>query len=282
MITENREGYHDFDIDDDWSDREDVGISAMLRVGNEEEWIGPCLESIVNFFDEIVVTINCNDRTREIIDSFDDPKISVYEYPFDINPNGPGHDDYPAGSVHDRAYYYNWSLSKTTRTYVSKWDADMLLLPSYNNDDFYEAILEHEIVFMRGWEVVEPDFSRISMTNPTTGNEVRVFRVTPHLHYRQGRVCENFTYPASSVELVRHPRLGVHRVWNILTGNELEFDEPTFLHTKHIKSTDKQAWPDDWEERDHFQWIDERKVPGDPLDIEVPEFCFKGPEDYLQ
>lgn len=280
MIRQNREEYDEHEISANWHADRERGVSAMLRVGNEQEWIGPCLESILEFFDEIVVTIDCDDRTLDIIETFNSPKIEVYEYPFDINPNGPGHDGYPADSVHDRAYYYNWSLSKTTKTHVSKWDADMLMLPKYATEEFRETVLDNNIVKMSGWEVVDPEFERVSANNPTTGKEVRFFKVTPRLHYEQGELCENFTYPEPG-EILNKPILSAYRLWYLVSGNEIHLDEPTYLHTKHIKSSDKQAWPDNWEEMDHFQEIENRKVEGSHLDVSVPDFCFKSVEDYL-
>jgi len=280
MIRKNREGYDEYTIPADWHADRDRGISAMLRVGNEEEWIGPCLESIVDFFDEIVITIGCDDRTRDIIETFDSPKIDIYEYPFEPNPNGPGHDEYPEDSVYDRAYYYNWSLAKTTKTHVSKWDADMIMLPEYATESFRQRVLEKNVVKMRGWEVVDETFEYISKTNPTTGKEVRFFRVHPSLYYEQGTVCEEFTYPDPE-EGLRSPVRAIRRAWNLLTGNEIHIDEPTFLHTKHIKSSDKQAWPDNWEELEHFQQIDERKQTGERLNADVPECCHRSAEDYL-
>lgn len=281
MIRENREGQSKYNIDPDWYADREHGISAMLRVGNEEEWIGPCLESILGFFDEIVITIDCDDRTLDVIETFDSPKIDVYEYPFDINPNGPGHDEYPADSVHDRAYYYNWSLAQTTKTHVSKWDADMILLPEYATEAFRKLVLSKNILKMSGWEVVSRDFDRISSNNPTTGKEVRFFKVNRRLHYEQGDVCERFTYPEPWRGLVDKPLLAAYRFWNLVSGREEHISDPVYLHTKHVKSSDKQAWPSNWEEMDHFQRIEERKEEGEPLEIEVPEYCYKTVDDYL-
>lgn len=280
MILRNQEGKTEYNIDSDWHSDREYGVSAMLRVGNEEEWIGPCLESILNFFDEIVITVDCDDRTLKVIESFNSPKIAVYEYPFDINPNGPGHDDYPVDSVHDRAYYYNWSLSKTTMTHVSKWDADMIMLPEFATDEFKRRVLNSNIVKTSGWEVVDREFDQISTQNPTTGKEVRFFEVTPRLYYEQGEFCENFTYPSPS-QIIDKPLLSAYRLWNIVSNKELHIEEPTYLHTKHIKSSDKQAWPDNWEELDHFREINSRKESGQLLDVSIPNCCFKSVEDYI-
>lgn len=280
MIRQNREGYEEYNIPPDWDTGRKPGLAAMLRVGNEEEWIGPCLESILDFFDEIVISIDCDDKTDEIINSFNDEKIRVYEYPFDINPNGPGHDDYPADSVHDRAYYYNWTLAQTTRTHVCKWDADMLLRPEFDTESFYETILSNRIVFVHGWEIVSREFDRVSAANPVTGSEPRFFRVSEDLHYVQGGLCERFTYPALS-QAIDFPKQAIHRAYNILTTNEENINKPIYFHTKHIKSTDKQAWPDNWEEMDHFREIESRKASGEELSIDPPDWCFKPPSDYL-
>lgn len=281
MIRQNREGHDKYNIPDDWATDRTPGVSAMLRVGNEEEWIGPCLESIREFFDEIIITLDCDDRTDEIIDSFDDEIITVHEYPFEINPNGPGHSEYPADSVHDRAYYYNWTLAQTTRTHVCKWDADMLLRPKFCTEEFYDITTNNRVVFTKGWEIVSETFNYVSESNPTTGSEPRFFRVSEDLHYVQGELCENFMYPSLS-QVNQFPKQMVHRAWNVITGNEYHVDEPTYFHTKHIKSSDKQAWPDNWEEMDHFQRIDDRKTKGKMLDVDPPSWCFKSPDDYLK
>lgn len=106
------------------------GVSALLRVKNEQDKIYHCLASIYPIFDEIVFVDNgSEDKTLEIVRAFTDKqaKIRLYSYPFHIARCGPEHFNTPAHSVHSLCYYYNWSLSKCSFNYVCKWDGDMVL-----------------------------------------------------------------------------------------------------------------------------------------------------------
>lgn len=110
------------------------GVSAMLRVKNEQSKIGDCLRSIYELFDEIVVIDNqSTDATLPIVQRFmavDDPenKVVLFHYPFAIARCGAEHRHTPENSLHSLVYYYNWCLSHCTRAYVCKWDADMVLI----------------------------------------------------------------------------------------------------------------------------------------------------------
>ena len=109
------------------------GVSAMLRVKNEESKIYYSLKSIYNVFDEIVIVDNAStDRTVEIVREFkahEDKreKIKIHFYPFRVARCGDENYATPEDSVHSLAYYYNWALSKCSCRYVCKWDGDMVL-----------------------------------------------------------------------------------------------------------------------------------------------------------
>lgn len=110
-----------------------MGVSAMLRVKNEAPKIRCCLTSILDVFDEIVVVDNgSTDGTQDIVEAFRREhdrhgKMVVLEYPFKVARCGPEHSATAEDSVHNLAYYYNWTLSHCTCRYVCKWDADMVM-----------------------------------------------------------------------------------------------------------------------------------------------------------
>ncbi len=118
------------------SEKKPTGFSAMIRSKNEESKIERCIQSIYNTFDEIVYIDNgSTDSTLQLvkdlksrIDATD--KIKIFEYPFQIARCGAEHAQTDVNSVRSLAYYYNWCLSKASRNFVVKWDADMYLLPS--------------------------------------------------------------------------------------------------------------------------------------------------------
>ena len=293
MQLNNREWLKEFNIPVDWYMYREPGISAMLRVGNEEQWIGPCLESILPFFDEIVITIDCTDKTKKIIQTFDSPKIKMYDYPFYIGPvNGVSNRD----SVHDKSYYYNWSLAKTTKQIVSKWDADMLMLPKLYG--LKEKILSKNIVNLYGYNIVNINPLRKSKVEPIEHKEPRFFHVNKYLYYDQPTQHEKYTYwkdtpiPMSKLEVFTFERGGLPKIFsrptawlytppylhywrlsNIFIQKDITIKEPMYLHTKWIKKDDNLNIFSEEQLR--------RKEQGDVLEIDRPKYLDKVPEDYL-
>lgn len=238
MILNNIEGLAEYDIPEDWAENRVPGLSAMLRLKNEAEYIRPCLEAIVDWFDEIVICLQpCTDGTDEIVREYESDKVKIYDYPFDSHPNGPGHDKYPEGSVYDRAYFYNWTLSKTTRTHVAKWDGDMVAM-DWLAGSVHELIHRYDIVRCKGVDICGDWFVS---PHPHTANEPRFFRVTPETFYVQGKYCETFT---------QHHAKG------------FDIASPGYLHFKWAKSraSATKAWPDDWADIEHFVRIYNNKA----------------------
>jgi glycosyltransferase involved in cell wall biosynthesis len=128
--NEERHGAFDFTLP---GRRWRAGVSAMLRIKNEERRIVDCLASIMDVFDEIVVVDNgSTDATLDLVRRFAREqdaakKIDIHSYPFTIARCGQENADTPEFSVHSLAYYYNWCRSRCSRRLVFKWDADMLL-----------------------------------------------------------------------------------------------------------------------------------------------------------
>ena len=110
------------------------GISAMLRLKNEEANIKSVLMSCLKVFDEIVIIDNnSTDETMKIVASVRDinssyaEKIKTFVYPFDIARCGHENYECPENSVHSLAFFYNYCLSLCEFSHVFKWDGDMIL-----------------------------------------------------------------------------------------------------------------------------------------------------------
>ena len=109
------------------------GTSAFVRAKDEASKIEYCLRSILPVFDEIHVIDNgSRDDTAGIVrrvqaSSDGGATIRVHSYPFRVGRFGPEHDGTPADSLHSLVYFTNWALSRCTRRYACKWDADMVL-----------------------------------------------------------------------------------------------------------------------------------------------------------
>lgn len=112
------------------------GISAIMRLKNAAEFLELAVESHIQFYDEIVAVYNdCTDTTPLILERLKAKypnKIKVYEYLPEVYP--PGSDKYKDLSqinpVNTLANYYNYAMSKTTYSVITKLDDDHYALPS--------------------------------------------------------------------------------------------------------------------------------------------------------
>jgi glycosyltransferase involved in cell wall biosynthesis len=114
-------------------DREE-GVSGMLRVKNGEDYLKLCILSVINQLDELIIVFNdSNDNTENIVIELEKEypdKIKVFKYiPIVYPPNNDKYLETPENSYNSLAYYYNFTLSKTTKTFVTKIDDDQLYFP---------------------------------------------------------------------------------------------------------------------------------------------------------
>lgn len=116
-----------------FSSSKPTGISAMIRVKNEERNISKVILSCYEYFDEIMVIDNqSEDRTCEIVRRLQrendlSGKIKLHSYPFKVARCGRENYECAEDSVHSLAYFYNYALSKCTFSHVFKWDGDMFM-----------------------------------------------------------------------------------------------------------------------------------------------------------
>lgn len=241
MHFTNREGLEEWNIPEHHLTRRKLGLSAMVRLKDEETWIGPCLQSILPWFDEIVCVLQpCTDATEAVIRTFDSPKIVIRHYPFDSYPMGPGHDQCPADSVSASAYYYNWSLAQTTRTHVCKWDGDMVAMDWLGGRIRGLMAGGSDRITFHGTDIVGDTLRWVSRTPrcPTDG----VYRVSADTYYEQG----------SNTQEIR----------GIGTGHTIT--RPAFLHFKWARkplSSATKQWPNGWEAIPSFQKMLKRREP---------------------
>ena len=123
-----------------------LGLTGHLRAKNEAMNIGQCIESCIDFLDELIITYNdSEDKTTEIIQKYADKypdKIKAYHYKAYVSPytfvtpyTYYVHSDsdlakikeYPEdSSIHNPANYYNYGYTKTSYKYYVKIDADQI------------------------------------------------------------------------------------------------------------------------------------------------------------
>ena len=112
------------------------GVSGLMRVRNERDFIKPCIESCIDALDELVIVYNdCTDGSEEEIEKMRaiyHSKIKVFKYPHRIYGVNLTKEEYeyakslPEDSPHLLCSYYNYALSKIEFKYAIKIDADQI------------------------------------------------------------------------------------------------------------------------------------------------------------
>src|SRR5690349_3506425 len=93
------------------------GISAIIRLKNEEDFLELALASILPFFDELIIVYNgCTDRTPKIVESFaaSEPKrVKAFHYLPEVFPiKSEMYRQLPPNHPSSLIHYYNFALSK--------------------------------------------------------------------------------------------------------------------------------------------------------------------------
>lgn len=114
--------------------RKKPGISAIVRLRDEEDYLQLALESIEPFFDECVIVYNqCTDRTPEIAAEFESrhpQRVRAFHYvPVVFPPASEQHRELPPDHVSSFVHYSNFALSKASYRIYLKWDGDMIAAP---------------------------------------------------------------------------------------------------------------------------------------------------------
>lgn len=118
------------------NDKHKVGVSGIMRVKNDAEFIRASVESCISALDELIVVYNdCTDNSPQIIAEIQSKypdKIKVFEYKHKIYSINLSKEEYeyakslPLDSPHLLCNYYNFALSKATCKYAMKIDADQI------------------------------------------------------------------------------------------------------------------------------------------------------------
>lgn len=112
------------------------GISGILRVKNDAEFLQICIESCIDALDELIIVYNdCSDNSPQLLKNIAQKysnKIKLYNYLPHIKSHALTENEYlnlknnHIDSIHLLSNYYNYALSKTSYEYVMKIDADQI------------------------------------------------------------------------------------------------------------------------------------------------------------
>lgn len=240
------------------------GLSAIMRIKNDEKWIFYAVTSIIDFVDEIIVVLqNCTDKTEEIIRSINSSKIKIFYYPFESFPISKYHKNYLKNSVFNKAYYYNYALTKSSYTYVWKWDGDHAAF-EHRVAELRKIIDKNEfdIIHYFGIDMFGSEL-KYTCRNPFVSNEPSVFKVNRRTFYYSGDIYEWFSYPLN----IRFRKM---KIFN--------YPHPLFLHFKYANNTPvliKKGWINNWQDEKHLSELVESKSKGEMFKDEYPEVIKK-------
>lgn len=112
------------------------GVSGIMRVKNDAEFIKASVESCIDALDELIIVYNdCSDNSPQVIEEMHSKypdKIKVYEYKHKVYSINLTKEEYeyakslPDDSPHLLCNYYNFALSKVTYRHAMKIDADQI------------------------------------------------------------------------------------------------------------------------------------------------------------
>lgn len=110
------------------------GVSAIVRLRNEADYLEQALNSILPFFDEFVIVYNqCSDRTPQIVEKFankEPQRVKAFHYLPEVFPPGSEqHRVLPPNHVSSLVHYFNFVLSKASYQVCARWDGDMIAAP---------------------------------------------------------------------------------------------------------------------------------------------------------
>ena len=108
----------------------EFGISFVIRVCNEEEYLQKSIESLqkISIPHEIIVILhNCSDKSKEIASSF--KNVKIIEFNYSVSRAGFENLVTNANSKHSFVYYTNWCFSHVKFAWMFRWDADNIASP---------------------------------------------------------------------------------------------------------------------------------------------------------
>ncbi len=243
LYFENYQGLTSWNIPRNFWVGRKPGLSAMMRIKNEGQFLRYAVASIIDWHDEVCLFIQGEqaDDTEAVADECEQrwpDKVRVFHYPWESLWNGPGHENQPRGSVHERAYFYNWCLAQTSHEFANKWDGDMIA-HEWLGPRVRSLMQTKDSIWFKGNDLFGVDLSQESGL-AGTATEERVYRVGPNTFYFTFTHCEHFS--ATRLDPCKFQKFE-------------KLDRYGFIHLKWCKrelAFSGVGWPENWMDADPY------------------------------
>lgn len=141
------------------------GLSGLIRVKNEEQFIEPCIKTCVDALDELIIVYNdCTDRTPEIVQrmcKLYPDKVKGYAYNHHVLSHNLSKEEFeyaktlPDDSPQLHSNQCNYALSKASYKYAVKIDVDQLYftdeLKKWRDVCSGDTQIKWNLSFIWGW-----------------------------------------------------------------------------------------------------------------------------------
>lgn len=187
----NAEGDQDYNLDlVKWATEKPSGISACIRVRNDQQFLESAVNSILPFVEEVNLVVQpSDDNTLHIANGLADRnhKVNVHFYPYIPHwIDTYGHYNSPENSLYHLAYMSNWALNTCNYSWILKVEADVIALSSMAKfrkiiEDNPGRKLYYGLVLLN---LAGENFNRFSVTNPRNwGMDEAIFPNHPDYHF---------------------------------------------------------------------------------------------------
>lgn len=213
----------EFDLDKAaWKADKPHGISALMRLRNDTEFVEWTIRSHDQWIDEWVLVVQpSEDRTEEVahrmVDLFDN--VRILYYPFVVKWLVPEVGEMPDNSIYSPAHMTNWGLYQCKYSWIAKIEGDVIALPTFQHiRDIVDIRPNDKRYYGRvGLNLAGPRYRQISKTNPrNAGWDEGVFPNSPKFHCIGSHIWE-------TINMTDWPQLRQNMGWS-------------FMHMKRCKS----------------------------------------------
>ncbi len=178
------------------------GISAFMRIRNGAFSLEAAIRSHIGHFDEIVAVYNrCTDATPDILARLAAEfggRLRVWHYLPEVHPPGSsGHRATPADHPQSLVNYYNFALSRTRFTHVTKLDDDHVAMAEATaklvSDVRGGRAANREMACFSGLNLARDRQGQVGLlaSEPFSGaGDIGIFPVLPGTHFGKDRRFE--------------------------------------------------------------------------------------------
>jgi hypothetical protein len=181
--------YSEYDIDKDaWKADKPHGISGLMRLKNDTEFVEWSILSHMRWIDEWVLVVQpSQDHTLELAQEIaeDMKNVRVLEYPFNVKWLVPEVGEMDDNSILSPAHMTNWGLSHCNYSWTAKIEGDVIALPTFQHiRDLVDMRPDDPMYYGRvGLNVAGTGYTMVSKTNPrNAGWDEAVFPTNPRFH----------------------------------------------------------------------------------------------------